>query len=63
MNLYTYLSKKSTESKAEMARQVGISESSLYKYVNKQRTPELHIAIRIVKFTKGAVDFEDTFYE
>ena len=56
--LHQYLSKNPEVNKAKLARTVGIAESSLYKYINQMRNPELAIAIRIVKATKGKVTYE-----
>lgn len=45
--------------KRKMSRELRINESTLYKYINREREPKLDIAIRIVELTKGRVGFKD----
>lgn len=35
----------------ELAKKVGISDVSLSRYLNEQRNPSLHMAVRIMKAT------------
>ena len=57
MTLYQFLSKNQIE-KAQFARDLGIAESTLFKYINQEREPKLAIAIRIITLTKGKVTYE-----
>lgn len=57
MTLYQYLSKNQVE-KAQFARDLGIAESSLFKYINQEREPKLSIAIKIVALSKGEVTYK-----
>lgn len=56
MTLYQFLSINQIE-KAQFARDLGIAESTLFKYINQEREPRLVIAIRIVEYTKGKVTY------
>ena len=56
MTLYQYLSQNQVE-KAQFARDLGIAESSLFKYINQEREPKLSIAIKIVELTEGKVTY------
>ena len=62
MTLYQYLSKNQIE-KAQFARDLGIAESTLYKYINQERNPQLPIAIKIYRITGGHVSYEDMLVE
>lgn len=56
MTLYQYLAENQIE-KAQFARDLGIAESSLFKYINQEREPRLVIAIKIVEMTEGKVTY------
>lgn len=62
MTLFEYFSKYSII-KAEFARKLGIAESTLFKYINQERDPRLHIAIRIFTLTEGKVAYVDLLRE
>lgn len=58
MKLFDYIIKKGV-GKRHLSNQLKINESTLYKYINREREPKLQIAIRIVELTKGQVGFKD----
>lgn len=58
MTVYEWVSTKQI-SRTKMASLLGISLSTLYKYINFEREPSLRIAIKIYKYTRGKVGFED----
>jgi len=62
MTLYEYVSAYQVN-KARMAREIGVSESGLYKYINQEREPILSIALKIYKFTNKKVKLEDMVIE
>lgn len=61
MTLFDFISKFGTGKgyNLELAHKLGIAESTLYKYINKERVPRLDIAMRISSITGGLVAFED----
>jgi transcriptional regulator with XRE-family HTH domain len=58
MNLKQYL-KKRKETSQEFSKRSGLSESTISKYLNKKRLPELIPAILIEDATKGEVTPRD----
>lgn len=46
-------------SKREFAAQIQIDESTLFKYINRQRVPRLDIAIRIFEASEGKVSYRE----
>lgn len=65
MTLHNYICKFSTGKgfNLELADTIGIAESTLYKYINKERVPRLDIAIKINAATGGLVDYSDMLTE
>lgn len=45
--------------KRELAVHLGIAESTLYKYISRDRTPQLVHAIKIHEATGGKVSYRD----
>tara|TARA_R110000782_G_scaffold41860_1_gene95632 strand:- start:2678 stop:2908 length:231 start_codon:yes stop_codon:yes gene_type:complete len=58
MTLYEYLARTQT-TKTQFAKDIDISQSALYKYINFERDPILEIAIKIHKASKGKIGYED----
>lgn len=58
MTLFEYFNKFSHK-KIDFAQRLGVAESSLYKYINQEREPKLHIAIKIHTLTDGYVSYKD----
>lgn len=58
MEIKQYLDSRNISQK-EFAELMGISEAAVSHYYNRRRTPHLEIAMRIVGFTKGKVDYKD----
>ena len=58
MKLKTYLKRRKLTAKA-FAKQIGITRQAVHYYVTGQRTPQLGIAIDIVKATNGEVTLRD----
>lgn len=61
--LQIWLSRKQEEdvsfSKRDFALDLGINESTLYKYLKGDREPTLSIAVKIHRATRGEVSYED----
>lgn len=58
MKLKTYLKRRKMTLRA-FAKKVGITSSAIHYYVTGQRTPQLGIALDIVKATDGEVTLRD----
>ena len=58
MKLFDYMCKFNI-SKKTFASQLGINESTLYKYLNGENEPKLSIAMKIVELTISKVDYKD----
>ena len=58
MTLYEYLARNQV-TKTQFAKDIDISQSALYKYINFERDPILEIAIKIHKASKGKIGYED----
>lgn len=58
MKLKTYLKRRKVSMKS-FAKQVGITRQAIHYYVTGQRTPQLGIALDIVKATGGEVTLRD----
>jgi transcriptional regulator with XRE-family HTH domain len=58
MDLKTYLELKNINVK-DFAEIVGVNSATISRYINWQRKPDIVIANRIVKATKGKVTHQD----
>ena len=58
MDLKAYLKSRGMTAN-EFAKIAGLSKSGMSKYLSKNRLPDLLIAVKIEKITKGAVTIED----
>jgi len=54
MKLATYLKRKSLTYR-EIARKLGLSHTTVHKYLSGDRTPSLKTALKIEQVTKGDV--------
>ena len=58
MTLFDYLT-NFPQKKIQFAEDLCIAESTLYKYIKKEREPKLSIAMRIHGLTNGQVGYND----
>jgi len=58
MKINEYI-KSNSMTKTSFAKRVGISVSTLEKYIYSKRIPSLKVAYTIVTATNGAIQFED----
>jgi transcriptional regulator with XRE-family HTH domain len=58
MKLKDYLARRRVHKKT-FCDDLGISESTLYKYINQEREPSLQVAIWIESYSEGKVPIKD----
>jgi len=59
MKLAEYIASNKNVTKRSLAKQIVVDESTLYKYIARERLPRLDIAIKIYEATGGAVTYRE----